>query len=332
VRDHRPNLPSDRAVAANPTSHIAPHVEYDASMSSPHDPDAVPLPPSVRWATNSPLPRLDVDGPQATAQVYLHGAHLAAWRPAHAAADVLWMSGHSLFRPDTPIRGGVPICFPWFGPHPSDPTAPAHGFGRLTTWTLCEASESADGTVVLTLQLESDNTSPIWPDYFSADLRLSIGPTLQLALEVHNTGHHAFTFEEALHTYFAVSHIEQVTVSGLENSVYLDKVQGGAQQRQGDGPITFSGETDRVFLDTRSTCVIHDPGLARRITVAKDGSASTVVWNPWVRKAQAMADFGDDEWPGMLCVETANVGKAAVTVRPEDKHTMTARISVEATS
>ena len=298
-------------------------------MRSAHDPDAVPLPSSVTWATRSPLPRLDVAGRHATAQIYLHGAHLAAWQPVHARDPVLWMSAHSLFKPDKPIRGGVPICFPWFGPHSEDKTVPSHGFGRLTPWTLCDAGETPDGTVHLTLQLEDDNASPVWPHYFHADLRVSIGRTLTVELFVDNPDHIAFSFEEALHTYFRVSNIEQVSVSGLENSEYFDKVTS-SRARQGAEPIRFTGETDRVYAGTQTPCVIHDPGMKRRITIAKRGSHSTVVWNPWVQKARTMADFGDDEWPRMLCIETANVGDAAVTLRPEDRHTMTAEITVEA--
>jgi D-hexose-6-phosphate mutarotase len=298
-------------------------------MRSTHDPDAVPLPSSVTWATRSLLPRLDVAGRHATAQIYLHGAQLAAWQPVHARDPVLWMSAHSVFKPDKPIRGGVPICFPWFGPHGEDKTVPSHGFGRLTPWTLCDAGETPDGTVHLTLQLEDDNASPVWPHYFHADLRLSIGRTLTVELFVDNPDHATFSFEEALHTYFSVSNIKDVSVSGLESTAYLDKVSG-RRERQGSEPIRFTGETDRVYVATQAPCVIHDPGMKRRITIAKRGSDSTVVWNPWVQKARAMADFGDDEWPGMLCIETANVGDAAVTLRPEDRHTMTAEIGVEA--
>ena len=146
----------------------------------------MPLPSSVTWATRSLLPRLDVAGRHTSAQIYLHGAQLTAWQPVHARDPVLWMSAHSFFKPDKPIRGGVPICFPWFGPHREDKTVPAHGFGRLTPWTLCDARETPDGTVHLTLQLEDDNASPVWPHYFHADLRLSIGKTLTLALFVDN--------------------------------------------------------------------------------------------------------------------------------------------------
>jgi glucose-6-phosphate 1-epimerase len=292
--------------------------------------DLTSLPPSVRQASApGGLERFDISTPLATAEIYDHGAHLARWQPSHAAAPVLWMSGHSYFQRDKPIRGGVPICFPWFGPHPEDATVPAHGFARLSPWTLCEASASGDGTVTLAFELETDNASPVWPHHFHADLRYTIGSTLGMELIVHNVDTVPFTFEEALHTYFTVSDIAGVTISGLEQSAYLDKV-GGRTERQAEGrPIQFTGETDRVYLDTTATCSIDDPGLKRRIVVRKDHSRSTIVWNPWIAKARAMPDFGDDEWRGMVCVETANVGSAAVTLHPGEQHRMTVSLAVE---
>jgi D-hexose-6-phosphate mutarotase len=155
-----------------------------------------------------------------------------------------------------------------------------------------------------------------------------MGSRLAMALDVTNTGHAPARFEAALHTYFAVSDIRHASVTGLEGTEYLDKVRNFERTREGQGAIRFAGETDRVYLDTEATCVIHDPGLARRIEVAKTGSRTTVVWNPWIDRAKAIADFGDDEWPGMLCIETANVRDAAVEVQPGSHHTMTASIRV----
>lgn len=292
--------------------------------------DLTSLPPSVRHITApGGLERFDISTPLGTAEIYSHGAHLARWQPSHAAAPVLWMSGHSYFQQDKPIRGGVPVCFPWFGPHPEDSTVPAHGFARISPWTLCEARESRDGTVTLAFELETDNASPVWPHHFHADIRYTIGSTLQMELIVHNVDTVPITFEEALHSYFTVSDVSSVTISGLEQAAYLDKV-GGRTERAAEGqPIRFTGETDRVYLGTTATCSIDDPGLNRRIVVSKEHSHSTVVWNPWIAKARAMPDFGDDEWPGMVCVETANVGSAAVTLRPGDRHRMTVSLAVE---
>jgi glucose-6-phosphate 1-epimerase len=275
------------------------------------------------------LPGLDVSTPVASARAYFHGAHVASWQPAHAPHPVLWMSGRSFFLPDRPIRGGVPICFPWFGPHRSDPSAPAHGFARLADWILSDVQTSSDGTVTLDFMLTNDDVvSPQWPYPFRLTHRIRVGSTLTMTLEVQNVGAESFQFEEALHTYFTVRDVRHVTVAGLHDTDYLDKVASSARRPQHDELITFAGETDRVYLDTAATCVIHDHGLNRRISIAKMRSSSTIVWNPWVRKARAMADFGDEEWPGMLCIESGNVEPSEVRLAAGHTHSMSAEISV----
>jgi glucose-6-phosphate 1-epimerase len=298
-------------------------------MTAPHRLLPAALPTPIRLVESAgALPWLEVETPQAAAQIYFHGAHVARWQPAEAAAPVLWMSAHSLFEAGKPIRGGVPICFPWFGPHAEDPAAPAHGFARTSEWALVEAGEP-QGRATFTLSLSGDgSTAPAWPHKFQALMRIDVGSTLTLALEVRNTDTRSFAFEEALHTYLAVKDIRGVTITGLEATDYLDKVAGGARRAQ-HREIQITGETDRIYLDTTSACVVHDPGLHRRIRVGKSGSRSTVIWNPWTDKAHRMADFGDHEWPGMLCVETANVGAERITLQPGQSHVMTADISVE---
>jgi D-hexose-6-phosphate mutarotase len=302
-----------------------------AGMSDLHTLLRTTLPPSVR-AEIGPgnLPRLVIKTGLAEATVYFQGAHVAAWRPAVASEPVLWMSDATYFELGKPLRGGVPICFPWFGAHASDAKAPGHGFARLRDWNLIEAKEATDGTVTLALELASDKAlTPLWPHAFRAVHRITIGGTLTMALEVTNPGPDAFTFEEALHTYFAVRDVRNVTVTGLERTDYLDKVTGFDRKTQGSDPIRFTGETDRVYLNTTATCVIDDPGARRRIAVRKSGSEATVVWNPWIAKARAMPDFGDDEWTEMVCVETCNVNIHARTLAPGASHTMTAIIEVE---
>jgi len=275
------------------------------------------------------LERLAIGTPRGTAEIYLHGAHVTAWRPS-GADPVIWVSADSQFHPDKPIRGGVPICFPWFAAHATNASAPMHGFARLRGWTL-GAVEDRDGEVHATFSLTDDEESrrSAWPHPFTATYRVTVGARLGLTLDVANTGTGPLTFEAALHTYFAVGDIRTVGVTGLAGAEYLDKVHGFARKREGDAPIRFAGETDRVYLETESTCTIHDPGLRRQIAVAKTGSRSTIVWNPWSDKARAMPDFGDDEWPSMLCIETANVRDAAVSLEPGSHHTMTAVVAVD---
>ena len=288
----------------------------------------IALPPSVSLdAGNGGLPRLTIVNPLARAEVYLHGAHVTGWQPA-GHEPVIWMSGSSQWHPAKPIRGGVPICFPWFGPHATDTAAPAHGFARLLDWALVEAHDDEAGATHLALQLAPPAPPPAaWPHAFAATYRITVGTSLSLSLEVANAGSGEFTFEEALHTYFAVRDVRQVDISGLAGTEYLDKVGGTARRSQGPEPIRFTAETDRVYLDTQAACTIHDPGLGRAIVVDKRGSDATVVWNPWVAKARAMPDFGDDEWPGMVCVETANANVHAIMLAPGARHTMTATLA-----
>lgn len=264
------------------------------------------------------LTRATIDHAGTHGEIYLHGAHVTAWNPP-GERPVIWMSGRSYFEPDKPIRGGVPICFPWFGPKQDDPAAPAHGLARLREWEVIETRAADDGAyVVLRTAI----------DPFVATFTASFGEKLRLTLRVQNTSEAPAHYEAALHTYFSISDIKDVTITGLESVEYLDKVDEGRRKRQ-DGPIRFTQETDRVYVHTRDTCVLHDPGFGRRIVVGKAGSDSTVVWNPWIAKAARMPDFGDDEWPGMVCIETCNVGENSVTLAPGASHETTALIEVE---
>ena len=159
--------------------------------------------------------------------------------------------------------------------------------------------------------------------------QITLGKALHLKFIVSNLADVEQRFEAALHTYLAVGDATTVKITGLEGADYLDKMHGGERRNQGDEPITFTEETDRVYVDTAADCVLHDPTLKRRITVAKQGSNSTVIWNPWTAKAARMEDFGDEEWKKMCCIETASVGDDAVVLQPGAAHEMTATISVE---
>jgi len=285
------------------------------------------LPAGVRVvADRGGLPAVQVDVPACRGEVYLHGAHVTSWSPL--GTEVLWLSEAAVFAPGKAIRGGVPICFPWFAGGPDGTSTPAHGFARTTQWRLVGAT--TDGrSVELVLGLrDTAETRRQWPYSFAADYRVQMGEDeLALQLTVTNTGDEPFTFEEALHTYFSVDDIRSTQVEGLAGSSYLDMVPGADRGPHVlNGPITFTDVTDRTFQGTAATAVIRD-GM-RAVTVGRDGSDSAIVWNPWVDKSAAMADFGDDEWTGMVCVETANVKADAVTLEPGTQRTMSAYISI----
>ena len=284
----------------------------------------------VRFETTAGgLVEVRVDTPLAHARVALQGAHVIEWQP-HGGAPVLFISSRSLFQPGKAIRGGVPLIFPWFGAKADDPKAPQHGFARSSEWQLGAVAKDAKGAVRLTLALAADDaTRRVWPHDFTARYQVVIGETLEMALEVENTSSHPFSFEEALHTYLAVADAREIAVTGLAGTTYIDKVDGFKRKRQEAPQIRLSGETDSVYLDTPATCVVDDAGLRRRLVVDKSGSVSTVVWNPWQEKAGGMSDFGPDEWPKMVCVETANAADNAVRLSAGERHTMRAVVRAE---
>jgi D-hexose-6-phosphate mutarotase len=289
-----------------------------------------PLPPGATFhEAVEGLDRLRFATDLATAELTPNGAHVTAFQPA-GAAPVLFVSRASAFAPGRPIRGGVPVCFPWFSARAGHPDSPAHGFARITRWQIESVASTPASGATAVLRLESDDaTRAIWPHDFVARLRAEISSSLRLTLEVTNSGSAPFTFEAALHTYFRVSDVRTVAVTGLAGAEYLDKTDGFRRKTLGAEPLRFAAETDWVFPANDATCVIDDPGLRRRIVVEKAGSRSTIVWNPWIAKAAAMPDFGDEEWPSMLCVETANVGQDAITLAPGARHAMSALIRVE---
>ncbi len=290
----------------------------------------VALPDGVRLERDAGgLARLRVSTPLCTAEMYLHGAHVCRWQPHGHVHPVLWMSGRSALEPGRAIRGGIPICFPWFGPNARQPQAPIHGFARTQAWELAGVTAEPDGTIAAVLTLAANDISRAFdPAEFSLLYTVRFGATLNLGLTVTNAGASAMRFEEALHTYLAVGDVRRVGVSGLEGAEYYDKTDGMKRKRQ-EGAVTIGAETDRLYIDTAAAITLDDPTLGRRIVISKTGSQSSVVWNPWIAKSAAMPDFGDDEWTGMTCVETVNAADNAVTLDPGERHTMTATIGLE---
>jgi glucose-6-phosphate 1-epimerase len=280
------------------------------------------------------LPVLRLAGTHSTVEVAPQGAHVIDWS-LPGTQPVLFTSPHSAFLRGKAIRGGVPLVFPWFGPSPGTAGGPQHGFARVRDWSARSMAIGPEGDCMAVLALDDDERTRLaWPHPFAARLTLRAGRELRLALEIKNSGAAAFAFEAALHTYFAVSDVRDVSLVGLEHAGYLDKTapdEAGrnARRREGGSPIRFTGETDRVYVDTDSTCTIDDPGWRRRIVVAKQGSRTTVVWNPWVDKARAMTDLGDQAWSRMLCVESAVAGEDARRLAPGESHILEAVIRVE---
>lgn len=270
----------------------------------------------------------EITNEQATATIALQGAHVMTWAP-RGAQPVIWLSRAAKFAPGKSIRGGVPICWPWFGPHASDAKLPGHGYARTVPWEVTAADARRDATRLTLRLVESDATRAQWPHATPVEMHLTVGAALECELVTRNASQEPVTIGDALHTYFEVSDIRQVTIDGLDGCPYLDKVEGG-QRKQQSGPVVISAETDRIYLESSADCVIRDPRWQRAIRVEKRGSRSTVVWNPWTEKAAKMGDFGEDGYLGMVCVESANAADDVVVVSPGGEHRLWVRYSVEA--
>lgn len=266
------------------------------------------------------LPYFELHWNGAEAHLYLHGAHVLHYQPA-GQQPVLWQSEASWFEPGKPIRGGIPVCWPWFGAHPTEPDQPSHGFVRLTEWEPISTSATEESTIA-TLQFPASGS----PQGISLQLRVELSEQLSVSLITANNSGADFMFSEALHSYFSIRDIRSVIILGLEDQRYLDSLYRGSSPQQQSGPISFSAETDRIYIDTPHTCTIVDEVFKRSIHIQKENSLSTVVWNPWIDKSIRMPDFGDREFMNMLCLETANCGPDAVTLSSGETHTMRLQI------
>ncbi|MFP4106301.1 MAG: D-hexose-6-phosphate mutarotase, partial [Phycisphaerae bacterium] len=315
--------PRGSRAAAGASKRKEHHVDVDQLNKKFGIPEAAEF--SGGWGD---MPRLEVETELCKGELYLHGAHVTQWRPT-GNQPVLWTSMKSFFRPDKPIRGGVPICFPWFGPNDANPQLPSHGFARVMPWAVRAVTHEEDGAVTAILALEpTDYTLEMWDCRFEAVYTVRFGTTLTTSLEIRNVDTKPIAYTQALHHYFTVADVRHVEIEGLSGAEYVNQLDD-SRNTQGDEPIRFEGETDRVYVNTDAAVTLADPGKNRLITVEKAGSQSTVIWNPWIAKASRMADFYDEDWPDMVCIETANARDNVVNLNPEQSHTMSTTLSVE---
>lgn len=272
-----------------------------------------------------------VENKLASASLALQGGHLIHWQPTHAADPVFWLSKRARFGHGRSIRGGVPICWPWFGAHPTNEKLAPHGFARVMPWHLVESRALENGATRLILQiLDTPAAQQQWPHPYDLTLTIEVGSTLKMALATTNKGSEALVIGEALHTYFQISDIEAIHIEGLDGCEYANKMSEFSRHIQ-QGDIRFSQEYDRVYMNTKADCTIVDPGLKRRIRIAKTGSLSTVIWTPGQVKAEELHDIGrGDDWRHMICVESANALDNVFTVEPGQTHVLTVEYSTEA--
>ncbi len=270
----------------------------------------------------------EVRSSRCTARIALQGAQVLEWAP-EGQKPVLWLSKGSNFIPGKSIRGGTPVCWPWFGAHDSKSDYPAHGHARTVDWDVLSSESLTEDRIKLVFCLKtSQATEAVWPYRTPLELHITLGDRLELELITRNDEAEPISIGEALHTYFAVGDVRQVAVSGLNACEYLDKVNDFARCTQQD-KVSFNSEVDRVYLNTEAECVIEDACWERNIRIKKRGSHSTIVWNPWIEKALAMGDMGKDGYLNMVCVESGNAAENVVVLKPGEEHRLWVEYSVD---
>jgi glucose-6-phosphate 1-epimerase len=274
------------------------------------------------------LPLAHITTPHATAAITPYGAQLLSCRFSSHSDDLLFLSENAIFKEGTPIRGGVPICWPWFGPDPQHKGGPDHGLARTRMWNVVSSALTHDGGCSITFELtDTPETFALWPHHFKLSLQLCITTILRIELSTQNCGDTPMELTQALHTYFYVGDILHSSITGLEGCTYVDKTDSGNEKNQ-EGDIRIEGETDRIYADDGRDIVIRDITHNRNIRIESKGSQTAVVWNPWIRVCENKSDLALVDYKKMICVETANAGDDIIIVQPGERHTLSAIYSL----
>jgi len=259
--------------------------------------------------------------------VACQGAQVLTWTPS-GQSPVIWLSEEARFQATKSLRGGIPVCWPWFGAHAQDPSKPAHGFARNLDWEVCETASTAAGTRVVMAFTPSEAQRALWPHTAELTLAMTLGETLRLVLSTRNTGAEPIVITQALHTYFRVGDISGVRVEGLEGCEYIDKAASGDPCLRQQGPIAIDREVNRIYLGCPGPVAIVDESLGRRILIDKSGSSSYVVWNPWAETGAKFGDMGPEGYRRMLCVETTNAWTDTAAIEPGAVYELTSEYRV----
>lgn len=286
---------------------------------------------SITLQQSGELPLLHIRNRNASAVIALQGAQVLRYQRSESKNPVIWLSDLAAYQRDQSVRGGIPVCWPWFGDLGRNPAAiqqhfpldkpSAHGLVRGCHWLIDSCLDvSTEGTDETQITLRCP-TADIGLGHIELLLQISVGDSLRLQLRTTNNGSRDFIFTQALHSYFAISDIHAAVVEGLENTRYIETLENWSEKTQ-TGAVTFTGETDRIYLDTPERIDIVDPTWQRRIQLHATGSRSAVVWNPWIEKSKRLSQFAPDAWQQMLCIESANVMRDSIALAPAKSHTL----------
>lgn len=280
------------------------------------------MPEEARLAVNEHGRQfLDVEHAAVRARIALQGGHIIHCAPT-GQQPLLWMSPDDPCKPDTALRGGIPVCWPWFG---GERDGPAHGIARTAHWRL-RLAEADSRSVRLVLELPAEDISSRLPDeHWAVELELVLAASLKVNLITTNTGSKEQKLSQALHSYLPVNDIGNARIHGLEAAQYQDKLKDGAVFTQ-SGALQVGGEVDRVYFDTDAEVQLSD-GAGPPLLVQRGGSESVVIWNPWIDKSKRLSQFPVDGYRGMVCIEAANAGPDARVLQPGQCHVLSTTIS-----
>jgi len=259
---------------------------------------------------------IEIKNAKAEAKISLQGAHIFHYKE-QGKPSLLWLSELACFEEGKAIRGGIPICFPWFGKNKNNATLVQHGFARTSLWSVTIEEELSPDSTHIQLQLLSDEKSKqIWNYDFDVRLNIVVGSELFVTLSVSNTDSKPFEVTTALHSYFNVSNIDNVVVKGLDNKVYYDALDEIEYVQKDE--LKIDKEVDRVYYEISNKIELYDNEY--RVELTQTNSDSLVVWNPWVEKSKQMVDMNNDAYKNMLCLETGNIGREPLTIEPNETH------------
>jgi glucose-6-phosphate 1-epimerase len=274
----------------------------------------------IRFTTENKLIKFIASAKASVLEAYLQGAHITSYIP-HNASEVLWLSPLAKYEPGKAIRGGIPICWPWFGKHPVNPSLPQHGFARNSLFEVVQTEELNNGDLQIILSLqESEASLGLWPYKFKLNVIITLGSSLNIKLETVNTDTQKITISEAIHSYFAINSISTTQLQGLESASYYDQLLE-ADSRQANSATRFAQEVDRIYQAPANDLFILDKDLPTIKLQQVHGNA-VVVWNPWIEKSKSMSDFPDNGYTQMLCVEAANTRYASIQLAPGEHHSI----------
>jgi len=266
------------------------------------------------------FPHIEVSNAQATALISMYGGQVLSFQPRGVTDDLLFVSENAYYQSGKAIKGGIPVCWPWFGPDPEGKGRPSHGFARNRLWQVKSTQGLPSGATQVVLGFsDTDDTRELWSHSFELALEITVGRTLQLMLISRNVGDRPFDMTQALHTYFTVGDIAQTTVQGLDGTTYIDKVDEQKVKPQ-SGAIAITAEVDRIYQGVPAELMIDDQALDRKIRITSTGNQTAVVWNPWVEVSAKSGDLMDDAYKRFVCVETTNAADDVVTVAPQSEY------------